>query len=139
MDQSVFLNKEIKPTPKLLGKALGETLTFWNEIQDFTLEKYPKATKNWHFTGKVSGWSYRISDTKRVIVYLLPREGFFRVALVFGQKAVDDILLSNISDEIKKELLEAKVFAEGRGIRIKVMDDSQLAEIKKLIEIKIAH
>jgi len=67
----------------------------------------------------------------------LPREKFFKVALVFGQKATDKLLESNIAETIRTEIKAAKVYAEGRGIRIEVRDKSILADIKKLIEIKV--
>jgi hypothetical protein len=79
------------------------------------------------------------SKIKRVIIYLLPRNKFFKVAFVFGQKASEKILESNISDNTKAELFAAKVHAEGRGIRIEVRDRSNLKDIEKLIKIKIDH
>jgi hypothetical protein len=74
-----------------------------------------------------------------VIVYLLPRAGFFKTALVFGQKATDAVLASKADPSIKKMLSEAKVYAEGRGIRLEVKDKSLLEDIKNLITIKLAH
>ena len=59
------------------------------------------------------------------------------MALVFGQKATDKLLESNIAETIRTEIKAAKVYAEGRGIRIEVRDKSILADIKKLIEIKV--
>ncbi len=70
-------------------------------------------------------------------MYLLPREGYFKVAFVFGQKAFDAIMASDIDSAIKKELADAKVYVEGRGIRIDVKDDVVLKDIKKLIDIKV--
>jgi hypothetical protein len=61
------------------------------------------------------------------------------VAFVFGEKAANEALGSNISDSIKNEISSARVYAEGRGFRIEVKDDSMLEDIKKLIEIKLAH
>lgn len=65
------------------------------------------------------------------MIYLLPRDGFFKIAFVFGQKAVDEILKSNITESIKTELKNAKVYAEGRGIRIEVREGSLLNDLKK--------
>jgi hypothetical protein len=59
------------------------------------------------------------------------------VAFVFGQKATDKILNSTISDEIKDELCLAKVYAEGRGIRLEVKDNTTLNDIMEMIKIKI--
>lgn len=58
---------------------------------------------------------------------------------VFGQKAFDAILSSSISDAIKTELASARVYAEGRGIRIPVPDEDSLDDIFRLIDFKLAH
>ena len=61
------------------------------------------------------------------------------MAFVFGQKATVEILNSEISTDIKEDLEKAKVYAEGRGIRIEITDATKLTDIKKLIQIKLAN
>lgn len=136
--KSIFVDKNIKPTIIDLENALGETFNIWKSLEDFTTKNYPNATCEWNFSGEKFGWSYRIKDNKRVLIYLLPRNKFFKTAFVFGQKATNQILESDISEAIKKELKEAKQYAEGRGIRIEIKDQSDFKDIEKLIKIKIA-
>lgn len=139
MDKSVFTDKNSIPSSNDLEIALGNLYELWQAIALYVYSKYPKATEEWKFSGEKYGWNFRIKDKKRAIVYLLPRDKYFKVAFVFGQKAFDSILKSEVSNEIKKELEMAKVYAEGRGIRIDVKDDDILSDIKKLIDIKIAN
>lgn len=135
--KSIFSNKDQQPTTNDLKDVLGEPFIIWNQLEVFTKSNYPKAISDWHFSGEKFGWSYRVKDNKRVILYLLPRDRFFKVALVFGQKAVSQILNSGISEAIKTDLMAAKAYAEGRGMRIEVRDASNLEDIKKLIQFKI--
>src|SRR5687767_1491308 len=135
--KSIFTHKSSKPTIEDLKKALGSNFDHWQTLADFTKKSYPAATEEWNFGGEKYGWNFRIKDKKRVILYLLPRDQFFKAALVFGQKATDKIMAANISEQIKTELAAAKVYAEGRGIRIEVKDKSVIPDIKKLITIKI--
>ena len=137
--QSIFTDKKKQPADADLEKALGSTCKFWKELEAYTHKADPGATGAWHYSGDKFGWSFRISDKKRVLVYLLPRDAFFKVAFVFGQKATDEVLTSDVPDAIKKELREAKVYAEGRGIRIDVKSKAIVGSIKKLIDCKIAH
>lgn len=139
MDTSVFTNKEIVPTDSDLRAELTETYDAWKAIRDHVHAVYPDATDEWNYSGKKFGWGFRIKDKKRVIVYLLPREGYFKAAFVFGQKATDAILAGGITDDIKNELQAAKVYAEGRGIRIAVRDAEMSNDLKQLIAIKLAH
>jgi hypothetical protein len=135
---SVFTDKEITPGAPALKKALGSTYKLWQELEQFALVAHPKAHTIWNYSAKY-GWSLRINDNKRAILYLLPRDGFFKAALVFGQKATDAVLGSDVADDIKTELKNAKLYAEGRGIRIVVDNEDTAADIKKLVTIKVAH
>ena len=137
--KSIFTDKTTTPTPTDLENALGATFPLWKTFEDFTVEQCPTATREWHYSGDKYGWSYRIKDKKRVLLYLLPRDQFFKAAFVFGEKATAQIMESDISETIKKELMLAKPYAEGRGIRIAIKDASLVTDVEKLITIKIAN
>lgn len=139
MDTSIFMDKKVVPTNTHLEVSLSDSCEVWKIIEEYVHLKYPFALNEWNYSDDKYGWSYRIKDKKRVIIYLLPRDGFFKVAFVFGQKATDAILANSISDAIKSELAAARVYAEGRGVRITVRDDSNREDIKELIDIKIAY
>jgi Protein of unknown function (DUF3788) len=139
MDKSIFTDKTKPPSEKDLVAALGKTHVLWDEITAFVLGQYPAAILEWSFPGEKYGWSFRIKDKKRAIIYLLPRDNYFKAAFVFGQKAVDAVNNSTISAEIKKELAAAKVYAEGRGIRLDVTTKKATGDIKRLAEIKLAN
>ena len=139
MDQSVFMDKNKKPDEINLMESLGATYSFWQKIREQVLSLYPSGLEEWNHSGAKYGWSFRIKDKKRAIVYLLPRDGYFKVAFVFGQKATDLILQSQVSQDIKNELESARVYAEGRGIRINVKEESVLGDVFALIRIKLDH
>ena len=134
---SIFLDQSVEPNQEALQIGIHSTFPLWKEIENYLVEIYPKAQSKWHYSSAKLGWSYRISDSKRVLIYLLPRNQYFKVAFVFGQKATDLILESSVSEAIKSELKAAKVYAEGRGIRIDISNQLLLEDIKKLISIKL--
>lgn len=137
-DISVFTDKQQKPDENQLKLALGPSYLMWKQIHDMALEKYPDGAMEWNYPGKKYGWSYRIKDKKRAILYFLPRDHYFEIAFVFGEKALKTILDSDINDKIKTDLKNARKYAEGRGVRIEVSKDS-IADIGKLIDIKLRH
>jgi len=139
MEHSIFMDKSQVPTEAALRGALGEKYELWMEIRDRVYEKYPQGTEEWNFPGKKYGWSFRIKDKKRAIVYLLPGDHALLAAFVFGGRAFDVIKKSAVSAQIKSDLENAKVYAEGRGIRIPIPDRSALEDIYRLIDIKLAH
>lgn len=135
---SVFNDPVHEPDEAELQISLGNTYNLWLALKAFTLAQAPGASTHWKHSGAKFGWGFRISDKKRVLVYLLPRDGFFKVALVFGQKATEAVLGSEIDKGIREELAGARPYAEGRGIRIEVRDAYLLDDIQELIKIKIA-
>ena len=139
MDSSVFMNKAVVPTDDMLRDELGERYGWWLKIRQDVREKYPEVLEEWNFPGTKFGWSYRMKDKKRAILYLLPRNGFFLVAFVFGQKATNVILEGDFADLVKQELEAARVYAEGRGIRIPMQDETILQDVLKLISVKLAN
>ncbi len=137
MALSIFDDKSVVPADNQLPEILGENSTLWNSIKEFVYARYPAATEEWNFPGEKYGWSFRIKDKKRAIIYFIPHDGFFQVALVYGAKATEEALAANISDEIKEAISSAKVYAEGRGFSIDVKDAAILDNIKTLVEIKL--
>ena len=136
---SIFLEKTVKPTDKDLADKLDATYVLWQRLHDLVLSKYPKGIADWNFPGKKYGWSYRIKDNRRALIYFLPKDQFFKVAFVFGDKAINDIMKTGISDKIKEELNQAKKYGEGRGIRINIKNDSIFPGIEQLIDIKLKY
>lgn len=136
--KSVFTDSTLSPTTSKLKEALGSTYPLWEEISDYTLKVTKGLVGEWKFSGPKFGWSFRISDKRRVIIYLLPRDQYFKVAFVFGQKATERILEGKFDEEIKAELQAAKVYAEGRGLRIDVRDKAKISDIFGLINVKIS-
>lgn len=136
--KSIFPDSIKTPTDDDLKSALSATYYLWHKLANYTLTLYPEAICGWHFSGEKYGWSYRISDKKRVLLYLLPRDGYFKTAFVFGQKAVATIMDSTICDTLKTAIAAAKPYAEGRGIRIDVQDNTLVNDIQQLITIKLS-
>jgi len=138
-DISIFTDKAIEPTQQDLQENLASTYALWQRICDVVMSQYPAGLAQWNYPGKKYGWSFRIKDKKRAIIYLLPRDGYFKVAFVFGQKATDAILESDVSDAIKTELAQARKYAEGRGINFDVRSEVVLGDVERLVAFKLRY
>jgi len=139
MSLSIFSIKAEKPDAGALKKALDKNFNLWNEISEYVFKNYPAPKDEWAYPGKSFGWNYRIKDAKRVIIYMMPCDKFFKVSFAFGAKATEEAMLSKISKEIKDLISSAKVYAEGRGFRIDVKRKKIIKDIKKLIDIKLSN
>jgi hypothetical protein len=137
--KSIFTDKAKTPTSQDLEIALGATSNIWQHFSDFTKKQSPSAIEEWKFSSEKFGWSFRLKDKKRVLIYLLPRDQYFKVAFVFGEQATTAILESTIAAHIKNDIKLSRKYAEGRGIRIDITDQKLVSDIEKLIAIKVAH
>ncbi len=135
--QSIFTDKEAVPGERDLAEKLGPTFSLWNKIRDYLNDFLKEPSGEWNYSGKNYGSSYRMKSKKRNIIYFLPKAGFFKVTFAFGQRATDQVMKSDVKDVIKHKLQEARVYGEGRGIRIDVQNEKIIKDIKTLTQIKL--
>ncbi|MGA2171642.1 MAG: DUF3788 family protein [Sedimentisphaerales bacterium] len=139
MALSLFDNKSKQPTKQMLVKALAKQYQLWTDIAEYVVKKYPKATEEWKYPGVKYGWSFRLKDKKRNIIYMGPRQNHIMVAFVFGDKGFDAVQESSLPQSIKDELRNATKYVEGRGLRLQVRNKTDVANIKTLVDIKLAN
>jgi len=139
MSLSIFMDKNQVPTNETLQNILGDCFHLWTDIRNYIFKKYPNATEEWNSSGAKHGWSFRIKDKIRAIIYLIPRDKSFMVGLVYGEKATNQARDSDISQKLKDIIEAAPVYAEGRGFRIEVTGNEMMADIEKLINIKLVN
>lgn len=136
MALSIFEDQSLQPTTEMVKHALSERHSDWQSIIDFVFKNHKAAEVIWNYS-KSFGWSLRIKDAKRVLVYMTPGDRKFLVSLVFGKKATEEAFASDISPILISIIEGAKVYAEGRGFRIEIEGLEMLPDILKLIEIKL--
>ena len=137
MPEIIFTDKSRHPSTKQLEDTLGKNYKHWQTIKDHVNINYEPITDVWKFYGKNYGWQLKTLLKKRNLFFLIPYKSFFKIVFVFGDKAVKEIEQSGIAKELITELINAKKYAEGRGLPINVKNRKHIADIKKLIEIKI--
>jgi hypothetical protein len=139
MALSVFDNKEKQPTTADIRRELGRSAAVWQELTEWLAERFDPLTEEWNFPGQKWGWSLRLKYKKRAVLYLTPREKYFHVGFVLGEKAVNAALKMNLPTSVVKEVKIAPKYAEGRGIRLDVRYKKDLAAVKILAEAKMAN
>jgi len=131
-----FDDKAKVPDATALAGALGPAMKRWAEFTRHIAAEYGPITEEWGF---YKSWSLRLKRKKRTIVYMLPRDGQFLCAFVYGEKATEAARRTKLPKDILKIIDEAKVYAEGRGFRLGVKTEKDLATMKTLAAIKMAN
>ncbi len=137
METGIFMDKSLPPDDLKLMEALGEQFRAWLDIRAYALAVNPAAAEEWHYSGLKFGWSFRIRDSKRVLIYLLPRDRYFMAAFVFSEKATIKAFESDISMDVKGIIESVRVYAEGRGFRLEIRNATRVNDIKKLVDFKL--
>jgi hypothetical protein len=133
-----FNNKQLQPTDEMLASALGETKELLDSIVQFIKTEFGESHIEWKYYGAKIGWSLKIFNKKRNVVFLGPEDGYFRVAFSFGEKAYQEIMKSDLPDSIKQQLLESKVYVEGRVLRLEIREKANAEPLWQLIRIKLS-
>ena len=105
-------------------------------IREFLKNQVGEIQPEWKFYSPKFGWTLKLLHKKRNFCFISPREGYFNLSFVFGDKAVTEIQKNSLPKEIIDEVVNARKFAEGRGLRLQIRSSDQLDIIQQLLEIK---
>jgi len=132
----IFDNKEIVPNDEDLENILKSSLNAYNKLISYLENEYAPLTNEWKFYSKKAGWTLRISNKKRNLLFLSPNEDYFLVTVNMGVKVSKMVLDSDVSDNTKDLIKQAKVYAEGTGVIIEVRNEKDLEDIKTILNIR---
>jgi hypothetical protein len=127
------------PNDRQLATLLGSTKPLWDELIAHVEAAHAPVTREWKSSARIAHGFLRLIRKKRTILYLLPGEGGFLTAFVFGEKAVAAIRNAGMPAAVIQALDAARPYAEGRGIRLETRTRRDLAVMKQLAAIKLAH
>ena len=134
MKPNAFIGKKDPPTDKELASVLGPSKQLWEKlISDLRLDP------EWSSYSPKAGWSLKLKQKKRTILYLGPCEGSFRAAFVLGDKAITAVKATQLPKRVLKIITEAKKYPEGTAVRFEEVKADDLNAIQKLAAIKAAN
>ena len=137
MKPKILLDKSDKPNNETLSKLLGTSYKYWEKLKEHLGQEYGGFAEEWKYYGQKLGWSLKILRKKRNLFFFTACDGFFRISFVFGEKAVATVEQSKLPKKLIDDLVNAKKYAEGRGVQIEVKTRSDVENVKTLVRIKI--
>ena len=137
-EPSAFVDKSKPPKERELAEMLGARAPLWNELKAQTAAKFPPLAEEWTFAGSKRGWSLRLKQKKRAVLYMTPLPGRFRAAFALGEKAVAAARAARLPASIWKVIDEAPRYVEGRAVVIEVRKASDVAHVLKVAGIKMS-
>ena len=136
MATSIFDNKEIVPIDEDLEDVLKNSFDSFSKLISFLESEYGALKKEWKFYSKKAGWTLRVSNDKRNLVFISPNDDHFFVTVNMSVKVSKIVLDLDISDNTKDLLKQTKPYAEGKSVLIPVRKDVDLEDIKTLLNVR---
>jgi hypothetical protein len=135
---SAFGEKAHPPTAALLHRCLGPAASAWVALAAHVERSFGPTTEQWNFAGAKYGWSLRLKQKERVVLYLIPQTGRFLVGIVLGARAVAAAQDAELPAAVLEALAAAPRYAEGTGLRLPVSAANELPAVQKLVALKMA-
>ena len=135
MSPNAFIGSKLPPADDQLTEKLGAARALWDEL----IAALALPGSEWNSYSPKAGWSLKLKQGKRTIVYLSPCEGCFRVAFILGAKAVAAAHEQKLPKALLKRIDESPRYPEGTGVRFEVTSAKHLADIRKLAALKRAN
>jgi hypothetical protein len=137
MALSAFADKSRKPAEEDLQKVMGRVFKHWSAIIERASRHYPPLQQDWGFAGTAWGWSLRLKQKKRTVMYLTPCKGYFMAGFALGEKAVRAAHEADLDESTLSLIDGAPRYAEGRGVRIEVRRKRDRDQVIRLAAIKM--
>ena len=102
MQEHFFIDKSIKPDNQKLSKALGASYKYWEEIKKSLTDEYGELIEEWKYYGQKMGWTLKLLLKKRNLFFFAAYDKYFRIAFVFGDKAVAVIEKSDLPKNLMR-------------------------------------
>jgi hypothetical protein len=138
MALSAFEDPGTSPATPALEAVLGAAAPHWAALIAEVSERSGGSTQLWRHGGTRNGWTLRLLRGDRVLAYLTPQAGRMLVGVVLGEKAIDRAQAAGFASRATMAVVDAAPrYAEGRGVRLEVRTDADLAIARELVRIKL--
>ena len=134
MAVSIFGEKAILPNKEALSVTLKDTQVLWDEVLDISGGK-----GEWEFYGKAAGWTFQVKKGKRTLFYMMPKDGWFQMTFVYGERAVEAAQAHELPKNVLDDLLQAKAYVEGRSVAIEITSNEDIDVVKKMLQLKMGY
>lgn len=139
MALSAFDDKSSSPPAHDLERVLGRAMGAWEALLRHLAAEYAPLTEQWGFSGIKYGWSLRVIQKKRTILYMTPQERCFLVGFALGEKAVEAARAAGLTGSVIDVIDSATKYAEGLAVRLEVRYKKDVPDIEKLAAAKMAN
>ena len=134
----ILSDKAVYPTDEIVFSIIGDNRSVWEKTMSYLQENYPAGTREWRYYNDGKQWLFKFLFKKKTIFWLSLISGTFRITFYLGGNAESLITVSTLSEDVKAEFLRKEFSGPFRPVTIIVKRDSDLDNIRKLIDMKVS-
>ena len=139
-ERTSFSTRKVReePVSRVLAKVLGPAEGLRYDFIARMDAKYGPLRDSWGFSGGKYGWSFRLKQKKRTVLYLIPQKDMFLIGIVLGDRALGLLRKGNLAPDFLRLIEEAPRYGKGTGFRIPVAKAEDCADLEIVIEARMA-
>jgi hypothetical protein len=120
------------PSEKRLRERLSPAHVAWTKL----LDSRPSLVREWKLYSRKAGFTLRLKDGERTLLYLQPQDGDFRAVVILGEKAVKAALGGRLPSRLRDAIEGARPYVEGRSVSLTVRTPADLRDVRTLLSSK---
>ncbi|MFN3554325.1 MAG: DUF3788 family protein [Bacteroidales bacterium] len=138
MFASFFNNRFIIPDRSQFSTALGSTWSLFENLMDSLNNAYGGSSPEWKYYGPQSGWVLTAVLNTNNLFFVIPCNGYFKVAITFSQKAFDTFWDCVLLDVFEDQWRETSRCAESGTLQFDVKREADVVEVFRHIDFEMA-
>lgn len=135
MGERPFPDKSIKPDDESLKAALGKIFSAYTKI----LKQTASFKSEWAFY-KSSGWILKVYDSKKALLYIVPKFSEFMVSMTIRENERNVFLKDDELSFAHEDLKSSKKYPEGYAMRFSIKTKKEFEDVslylQKLISMR---
>lgn len=136
MEKRCLNDKDEYPDDEVLNRHLGKARNTWDSFLTLLGESYPAFSAEWRYYRDGKSWLYKVTKKKKTVCWVSVCAGAFKVAFYFPDRTEDLIAASKLKKEYVDQFLHGRRYGKIRGVTVTARKPTDLASIRKLIDIK---
>ena len=137
MSIGIFDQKEHPPKEAEMLAAVGLALDSWKALCQWIEETFPVQRELKYMYGKKYGWALRFQARGSLLTALYPTHNGFTAQVILNRAALEKAALLNLGESAKQAMKRANLYAEGKWLFIPVTSERDIADVKRLLCLKV--
>jgi hypothetical protein len=124
-----------RPDDALIESILGRRFGAWKGFVRI-IEALPSLCAEWRYYSDGKSWLYKVTEGKQTICWVSARSGTFTATFYVASQHAREVQGSGVDSDLVSAWRSGKPGAKTRPITVEVRRQAQLADVRRLVDLK---